>query len=123
MRTPLKVSLVASSGVFLAALLAVLFHHNTINGRTLTPLEQLPAALAAATLFSALSFPTQVRFSGFGLCYNLGIVISGLTPTLLALLVIAYGKISVPYAALVDGALGVALAAAASHIKQYPRAS
>jgi len=55
MRTPLKVSLVASSGVFLAALLAVLFHHNTINGRTLTPLEQLPAALAAATLFSALS--------------------------------------------------------------------
>src|SRR5689334_5256128 len=50
----LKASLVASSGVFLAALLAVLFHHNTVNGRTLTPLEQLPAALAAAVLFSAL---------------------------------------------------------------------
>jgi MFS family permease len=77
----------------------------------------------AVALFSALSFPTQVRFSGFGLCYNLGIVISGLTPTLLALLVIAYGNTSVPYAALVDGALGVVLAAAASHIKQYPRAS
>jgi MFS family permease len=77
----------------------------------------------AVALFSARSFPTQVRFSGFGLCYNLGIVISGLTPTLLALLVITYGKTSVPYAALVDGALGVALAAAASHIKQYPRTS
>jgi MFS family permease len=77
----------------------------------------------AVALFSAISFPTQVRFSGFGLCYNLGIVISGLTPTLLALLVITYGKASVPYAALCDGALGVVLATIASRIKQYPRAS
>jgi MFS family permease len=77
----------------------------------------------AVALFSAISFPTQVRFSGFGLCYNLGIVISGLTPTLLALLVIAYGKASVPSAALCDGALGVVLAAIASRIKQYPRTS
>ncbi len=77
----------------------------------------------AVALFSALSFPTPVRFSGFGLCYNLGIVISGLTPTLLALLVITHGKTSVPYAALCDGALGVVLAAVASRIKQYPRVS
>jgi MFS family permease len=77
----------------------------------------------AVALFSAISFPTQVRFSGFGLCYNLGIVISGLTPTLLALLVVAYGQTSVPCAALCDGAFGIALAAAASRIKQYPRAS
>jgi MFS transporter, MHS family, proline/betaine transporter len=77
----------------------------------------------AVALFSAISFPTRVRFSGFGLCYNLGIVISGLTPTLLALLVITYGKASVPYAALVDGALGVVLAATASSIKQYQRVS
>ena len=77
----------------------------------------------AVALFSAISFPTQVRFSGFGLCYNLGIVISGLTPTLLALLVITYGKASVPYAALCDGALGVVLAAIGPRIKQYPRAS
>jgi MFS family permease len=77
----------------------------------------------AVALFSTISFPTQVRFSGFGLCYNLGIVISGLTPTLLALLVITYGNTSVPYSALCDGALGVALAALASRIKQYPRTS
>ena len=53
--TPLRVSLVASSGVFVAALLAVLFHQNTFNGHTLTPMEQLPAALLIATLFSAMA--------------------------------------------------------------------
>src|SRR6266404_410328 len=55
MRTPFKVSLVAACGVFLAALLAALFHHNTINGHTLTPLEQLPEALVLAVTFSALA--------------------------------------------------------------------
>jgi MFS family permease len=74
----------------------------------------------AVAVFSAVSFPTQARFSGFGVCYNLGIVISGLTPTLLALLVVASGKTSVPFAVFCDGVLGVALAAVASHIKQYP---
>ena len=33
----------------------------------------------AVAMFSALSFPTEMRFTGFGLCYNLGIVISGVT--------------------------------------------
>src|SRR5258707_11065487 len=55
MRTPFRVSLVAACGVFLAALLAALFHHNTINGHTLTPLEQLPEALVLAVTFSALA--------------------------------------------------------------------
>lgn len=55
MRTPFKVSLAVSSVVFPAALLAVLFHRNTINGHTLTPMEQLPSALVAAVFFSALA--------------------------------------------------------------------
>ena len=55
MRTPFSVSLVAACGVFAAALLAALFHHNTINGHVLTPLEQLPEALVLAVMLSALA--------------------------------------------------------------------
>ena len=55
MRSPLMVSLGASSGVFLAALLAGLFHNGVINGHTLTPLELLPSALVAATFFAGLA--------------------------------------------------------------------
>jgi len=73
----------------------------------------------AVAMFSALSFPTQARFTGFGLCYNLGIVISGVTPTLLAWLVLSYGKGSVAYVALADGLLGVSLALLAPYIKQF----
>lgn len=73
----------------------------------------------AVAMFSALSFPTAARFTGFGLCYNLGIVISGLTPTLLAWMVLSFGKGSVAWLALADGALGVALALLAPRIRQY----
>jgi len=73
----------------------------------------------AVAIFSACSFPTEARFTGFGLCYNLGIVISGVTPTLLAWLVLSYGKGSVAWLALADGLLGVSLALLAPHIKQY----
>jgi hypothetical protein len=55
MRTPFKVSLVASCGVFFAALLSTLLRHDTINGHTLTPLEQLPTALVLAVIFSVLA--------------------------------------------------------------------
>jgi hypothetical protein len=55
MRTPFRVSLVAACGVFFAALLAALFHHNSINGRTLTPFEQIPEALVLAVMASALA--------------------------------------------------------------------
>jgi hypothetical protein len=55
MSTPFRVSLVAASGVFFAALLAGLLHHDTINGHTLTPLEELPTALVLAVIFSALA--------------------------------------------------------------------
>jgi hypothetical protein len=55
MRAPLRVSLVAACGVFLAALLAGLFHGDSINGHILTPLEELPMALIAAIMSSALA--------------------------------------------------------------------
>ena len=55
MRTPFKVSLVASCGVFFAALLTTLLRNDTVNGHVLTPLEQLPTALVLAVLFSVLA--------------------------------------------------------------------
>ncbi len=56
MRGSLKASLVTSCGVFVAALLGMLFHHNVVHGRVLTPLEQLPMALIGATFFSGLAW-------------------------------------------------------------------
>jgi hypothetical protein len=55
MRTPFKVSLVAASGVFFAALLAELLRHDSIGGHILTPLEELPTALVLAVISSALT--------------------------------------------------------------------
>lgn len=59
MRTPFKVSLVAACGVFVAALLSALFHQDTINGHTQTPLEQLPTALVMAVI--SLPLPCMVH--------------------------------------------------------------
>jgi hypothetical protein len=55
MRTPFKVSLVASVGVFLTALVVSLFHLDSINGHVLTPAEEMPQALALATLAGTLA--------------------------------------------------------------------
>jgi MFS family permease len=55
----------------------------------------------------ALAFPTNVRFSGFGLSYNLGVVISAMTPTVLAWLVPRLGSNGVVGFAIVDGVLGL----------------
>jgi hypothetical protein len=55
MRTPFKISLVSSAGVFLAALLVGIFHHDSIDGHVLTPGEELPQALVLATVASALA--------------------------------------------------------------------
>jgi len=55
MNSPFRVSLVAAGGVFFAALFAGLLHHDTMNGHTLTPLEELPAAIVLAVIFSALA--------------------------------------------------------------------
>jgi quinol-cytochrome oxidoreductase complex cytochrome b subunit len=55
MSTPFRVSLVAASGVFFEALLVGLLHHDTFNGHSLTPLEELPTATFLAVIFSALA--------------------------------------------------------------------
>jgi hypothetical protein len=55
MSTPFRISLVAASCVFVAALLAGLLHHDSIGGHNLTPLEELPTALVLAVISSAFT--------------------------------------------------------------------
>jgi MFS family permease len=77
----------------------------------------LMATAATIPALSAMAFPTDVRLSGFGLGYNIGIVISAAAPTVMAWLVLAYGKTAVGWYALGLGVLGVALAASTLHIR------
>lgn len=80
MRTPFKVSLVASVGVFLATFLVGIFHHDSFNGHVLTPLEEMPQALALATAAGSLALLGAwlgVRHSSpRSLTYRLGLGIS-----------------------------------------------
>ena len=55
MRTPFKISLIASVGVFLTALLVGIFHHDSIDGHVLTPVEEMPQALILATVAGSLA--------------------------------------------------------------------
>ncbi|MBS0416301.1 MAG: hypothetical protein JSR66_01220 [Proteobacteria bacterium] len=55
MRTPFNISLVSCAGVFLPAFLVGIFHHDSIDGHVLTPLEEFPQALVLATVASALA--------------------------------------------------------------------
>jgi hypothetical protein len=55
MRTPFKVSLVAACAVCLAAMLAVMLNHDTIDGHALTPSEHLPVALISGAFFAPLA--------------------------------------------------------------------
>jgi MFS family permease len=77
----------------------------------------LMATAATIPALSAISFPTEVRLSGFGLGYNIGIVISAAAPTIIAGVVLDYGKTAVAWYALSLGVLGVALAAWTFHIR------
>jgi MFS family permease len=77
----------------------------------------LMATAATVPALSAIPFPTEVRLSGFGLAYNLGIVISATAPTIMAWIVLSYGKIAVAYYALSVGLLGVALAFLTFHLR------
>ena len=70
----------------------------------------LMATAATIPALSALPFPTEVRLTGFGFGYNIGIVISAAAPTIMAGIVLSYGKTAVAYYALAVGALGVVLA-------------
>lgn len=71
-------------------------------------------------VLAALAFPTEVRFTGVGLSFNLGIVISSVTPAALAWLVSAGVKSSLLYVAAGNGVFGVVLAMIAFRIRLYP---
>jgi MFS family permease len=70
----------------------------------------LMATAATIPALSSLPFPTEVRLTGFGFGYNVGIVISATAPIIMAGIVLSYGKAAVAYYALSVGVLGVALA-------------
>ncbi len=70
----------------------------------------LMATAATVPVLSAIPFPTEVRLTGFGFGYNVGIVISATAPTIMAGVVLSYGKTAVAYYALCVGALGLLLA-------------
>jgi MFS family permease len=76
---------------------------------------------AVIPAISALVFPTEVRFTGFGFAYNVGIVISATTPAIMAWIVIGHGKAAVLYYGVAVGALGIALALWTARLKYYPR--
>ena len=76
----------------------------------------LMATAAVVPLLSATPFPTELRLTGFGFGYNVGIVISAMAPTIMAWIVLSYGKAAVAYFALLVGALGVGLAIATFRI-------
>jgi MFS family permease len=69
----------------------------------------LMATAATIPALSALPFPTEVRLTGFGFGYNIGIVISATAPTIMAAIVLSYGKTAVAYYALSVGVLGIVL--------------
>ena len=70
----------------------------------------LMATAATVPVLSAIPFPTEVRLTGFGFGYIVGIVISATAPTIMAGVVLSYGKTAVAYYALCVGALGLLLA-------------
>jgi MFS family permease len=72
----------------------------------------LMATAATIPALSAIPFPTEVRLTGFGFGYNVGIVISATAPTIMAGIVLSYGKTALAYYALLVGVLGVVLAVA-----------
>ena len=53
--------------------------------------------VVAVPIIGTAIFPTRVRFSGFGLSYNIGSVLANLTPAAVGWLVLRFGDISVPY--------------------------
>ncbi len=76
----------------------------------------LMATAGVVPLLSAAPFPTELRLTGFGFGYNVGIVVSATAPTIMAWVVLSHGKVAVAYFALLVGAIGVVLAIATSRI-------
>jgi MFS family permease len=83
-------------------------------------LSLLMSTAAVVPALCALPFPTAVRFTGFGLGYNIGIVISATGPAVMSWIALSYGREAVAYYALAVGLLGLVLAMAGGRIKTYP---
>jgi len=81
----------------------------------------LMSTAAVIPAVSALVFPTEVRFSGFGFAYNVGILVSAALPTVMSWIVLSYGKNAVVYYVIAVGAVGLLLALWTSRLKFYPR--
>jgi len=79
------------------------------------------SSAAVIPALCALSFPTVVRFTGFGFSYNTGSVVAAFAPAIISWIIIYYGKTSVLYYALATCALGVALALASFRMQFFPR--
>ncbi len=72
--------------------------------------------VVAVPIIGTSIFPTNVRFSGFGLSYNIGSVLSNLTPALLGWVVLRYGDLSVAYYAGGIGILGILMGVCATAV-------
>jgi MFS family permease len=79
------------------------------------------ATAAVIPALSALVFPTEVRFTGFGFAYNVGIVLSASAPTIISWIVLSHGKATVAYYAVAVGVLGLALALWTPRLVLHPR--
>jgi hypothetical protein len=65
---------------------------------------------AVIPAISALVFPPEIRFTGFGLAYNIGILASAVAPTLMSWAVLSWGASAIVFCVAAVGALGVILA-------------
>ena len=79
------------------------------------------SSAAVVPALCALVFPTEVRFTGFGFSYNIGVVLSALAPTLISWIVLTCGKSNVVYYGVAVGVLGMVLAIWSARLKFYPR--
>jgi MFS family permease len=76
---------------------------------------------AVIPAISALVFPTQLRFTGFGLAYNIGILASAVAPTLMSWAVLSWGGSAIIFCVAAVGALGVILAIWTPRFALFPR--
>jgi MFS family permease len=76
---------------------------------------------AVVPAISALVFPTQLRFTGFGLAYNIGILASAVAPTLMSWAVLSWGGSAIIFCVAAVGALGVILAIWTPRLTLFPR--
>ncbi len=72
--------------------------------------------VVAVPIIGTSIFPTEVRFSGFGLSYNIGSVLANLTPAALGWVVLRFGDLSVAYYAGGIGIFGILIGVCATTV-------